>query len=119
MTSVFWTNLSEAAPEAMTVLEPSMIHHMDDFVDRLYAAGPRPPTYLCGAVRKREMKLLLRLFLQIAPSRSLEWGLGSGISAAAFGEARRLLGLVGSHIVLDPFQQENFRRLGPPLLGGI
>ena len=52
------------------------------------------------------MKLLTRLFLAHRPNRSLEWGLGSGISAAAFGEARRLLGLEGLHVVLDPFQQE-------------
>ncbi len=90
----------------MTALEPSMINHMNNFVDRLYAATPRPPTYLCGALRKPELQLLLRLFLQTAPSRSLEWGLGSGISAAAFGEARRLLGLEGKHVVLDPLQQE-------------
>jgi predicted O-methyltransferase YrrM len=97
--------LSKAARQTMIALKPSMINHMNNFVDRLYAT-PRPPTYLCGALRKPEMKLLLRLFLQTAPSKSLEWGLGSGISAAAFGEARRLLQLDGTHIVLDPFQQE-------------
>jgi predicted O-methyltransferase YrrM len=90
----------------MTSIDPSIIDHLDDFVDRLYAATPRPPTYLCGALRKSEMKILVRLFLERRPSRSLEWGLGSGISAAALGEARRLLGLEGMHIALDPFQQE-------------
>jgi predicted O-methyltransferase YrrM len=83
-----------------------MVEHLDDFVDRLYSAGPRPPKYLCGALRKPEMKILVRLFLASRPSRSLEWGLGTGISAAAFSEARRLLGLKDRHIVLDPFQQE-------------
>jgi predicted O-methyltransferase YrrM len=90
----------------MTVIESAIVDHLDDFVDRLYSAGPRPPTYLCGALRKSEMKLLVRLFLENRPGRSLEWGLGSGISAAAFGEARRLLGLEGTHVALDPFQQE-------------
>jgi predicted O-methyltransferase YrrM len=90
----------------MTNVESSMVDRLDGFVDRLYRAGPRPPTYLCGALRQPEMKILARLFLATRPSRSLEWGLGSGISAAAFGEARRLLGLQGSHVVLDPFQQE-------------
>jgi predicted O-methyltransferase YrrM len=90
----------------MTAIENSLINYLDGFVDRLYSAGPRPPTYLCGALRKSEMRLLVRLFLANEPSRSLEWGLGSGISAAAFGEARRLLGLESRHVVLDPFQQE-------------
>ena len=103
----------------MTSIESSVVDHMDDFVDRLYGAGPRPSTYLCGALRKPEMKILMRLYLESRPSRSLEWGLGSGISAAAFGEARRLLGLEGMHVVLDPFQQEICWRLGPPMPGGI
>jgi predicted O-methyltransferase YrrM len=90
----------------MTEQDARIQSYLDDFVDRLYSARPRPPTYLCGALRKPEMKILMRLFLRKRPRRSLEWGLGSGISAAAFGEARRLLNLQGRHIVLDPFQQE-------------
>ena len=84
----------------MTSMKSSVVDHMDDFVDRLYGAGPRPSTYLCGALRKPEMKIVMRLYLESRPSRSLEWGLGSGISAAAFGEARRLLGLEGMHVYL-------------------
>jgi predicted O-methyltransferase YrrM len=90
----------------MTVIEPSVVNYLNDFVDRLYGAAPRPANYLRGALRKPEMKILVRFFLERRPTRSLEWGLGSGISAAAFGEARRLLGLDGTHVVLDPFQQE-------------
>lgn len=88
------------------MIQSSILNHMDDFIDRLYSARPRPPTYLCGALRRFELKLLVRFFLKNRPSRSLEWGLGSGISAAALGEARRLLGLEGMHVVLDPSQQE-------------
>ena len=90
----------------MAAIATSIFHHMDSFVDSLYSATPRPLTYLCGAVRKSELRLLIRLFVENRPRRSLEWGLGSGISAAAFGEARCLLALEGKHVVLDPFQQE-------------
>lgn len=106
MRYLIWPPQSSAADETMTAIRPSFFNHLDDFIDRLYGASPRPPTYLCGALRKSEMRLLVRLFTENRPSRSLEWGLGSDISAAAFGEARRLLGLEGMHVVLDPFQQE-------------
>lgn len=79
---------------------------IDAFIDRLYAATPRPPTYLSGAVRKYEIKLLVKLFLDHAPANSVEWGLGSGISASAFSYARNHLGLSNQHVALDPFQEK-------------
>lgn len=79
---------------------------IEDFIDRLYAATPRPNTYLSGAVRKYEIKLLVRLFLSYAPANSVEWGLGSGISASAFSCARNFLKLSSRHVALDPFQEK-------------
>jgi hypothetical protein len=91
---------SEADP--LSDLPPEI----EAFIDRLYNADSRPPNYLSGAVRKHEIKLLVRLFLRHRPSHSVEWGLGSGISASAFSYARSFLGLSNQHVVLDPFQVE-------------
>ena len=89
-----------------TGLLSEMPPEIDAFIDRLYAAEPRPATYLSGAIRKHEIKLLVQLYLSSKPASSVEWGLGSGISASAFSYARRYLGLSKQHVALDPFQEK-------------
>jgi predicted O-methyltransferase YrrM len=55
-------------------------------------------------IRRHELDLLVSVYRAARPKRSLEWGLGSGISAVALGKARQALGLPGRHIALDPLQ---------------
>ena len=77
-----------------------------NFIHQLYHVPGRPTHYLAGAVREEEIRLLGDLYQQHKPRRSIEWGLGSGISAATFGFIRSSLNLPGKHTVLDPFQEE-------------
>jgi predicted O-methyltransferase YrrM len=82
------------------------------FVHQLYHDVDRPEHYFSGAVREHEMILLAQIYFNHPPERSLEWGLGSGISAASFAFVRQVLQLGGKHIALDPFQEEISRGWG-------
>jgi predicted O-methyltransferase YrrM len=58
------------------------------------------------AIRPHELDVLVSVYKAVRPKRSLEWGLGSGVSAVALGKARQALGLPGKHVVLDPLQED-------------
>ncbi|MEQ1752316.1 MAG: class I SAM-dependent methyltransferase [Prosthecobacter sp.] len=73
---------------------------------RLFESLIRDRSLLGGAVRPPELDLLARVYKTIRPARSLEWGLGTGVSAAALGLMRQGLGLEGCHRTLDPFQEK-------------
>jgi predicted O-methyltransferase YrrM len=57
-------------------------------------------------IRRHELDLLVGIYMASRPQRSIEWGLGSGISAVALGKARQALGIPGRHVALDPLQAE-------------
>jgi len=59
-----------------------------------------------GEIRPHELDLLVEVYNAFRPSKSLEWGLCSGVSAVALGKARQRLGLGGKHVALDPFQKD-------------
>jgi predicted O-methyltransferase YrrM len=77
-----------------------------NFHQQLFASLLRDHGRLGGAIRPHELELLVGLYKAIRPVRSIEWGLGSGISAVALGKARQALGLSGKHVVLDPMQKD-------------
>ena len=85
--------------QALTATEVSL-------KDRLFEALLRDAGMYGGAIRPWELELLVRVFKTVRPRRSIEWGLGSGVSAAALGSLRKELGLPGKHIAMDPFQKE-------------
>jgi predicted O-methyltransferase YrrM len=74
--------------------------------DHLYNGCVARENMLGAAVRRHELDLLVGVYQAVKPRRSLEWGLGSGISAVALGKARQALNLPGKHVVLDPLQEE-------------
>ena len=77
-----------------------------DFHQKLFDGLVRDRGILGGVVRPSELNLLVEIYKAIKPPRSIEWGLGTGVSAVALGKARQALGLSGKHIVLDPFQKK-------------
>ena len=74
--------------------------------DQLYNGRIARENKLGGAIRRNELDLLVSVYKAVKPRRSIEWGLGTGISAVALGKARQELGLPGRHIALDPLQAD-------------
>jgi predicted O-methyltransferase YrrM len=93
----------------------SELNHLSDdqlnLHERLYKGKVSEGDGLGTAVRRWELDLLVSMYQQAKPRRSIEWGLGTGISAVALGKARKRLGLPGKHIALDPFQSD-YQNLG-------
>jgi predicted O-methyltransferase YrrM len=77
-----------------------------DFHQKLFEGLVRDRGILGGAIRPHELNLLVEIYKAVKPSRSIEWGLGTGVSAVALGKARQMLGLSGKHVALDPFQKK-------------
>jgi len=73
---------------------------------KLYTGCVLDDDWIGGAVRRHELDLLVSVYKAKQPKRSIEWGLGTGISAVALGKTRQALGLLGKHVVLDPLQSE-------------
>jgi predicted O-methyltransferase YrrM len=75
-----------------------------NFHDSLYTGHVTQNDLLGAAIRRYELDLLVSVYKAVRPRRSIEWGLGTGISAVALGKARQELGLPGKHVALDPLQ---------------
>lgn len=93
----------------------SQLDHLSDdqlhLHEKLYQGKVSEGDQLGTAVRRWELDLLVGTYQRARPRRSVEWGLGTGISAVAIGKARKRLGLPGKHIALDPFQS-HYQNLG-------
>lgn len=85
---------------ARAPLTPEQIN----FHDSLYQGQVTQNDSLGAAIRRYELDLLVSVYKAVRPRRSIEWGLGTGISAVALGKTRKELGLPGKHVALDPLQ---------------
>ncbi len=83
-------------------LAATELHLHQKLFERLLRGGG----ILGGAIRPPELNLLVEIYKAVKPLKSIEWGLGTGVSAVALGKARQSLGLSGKHIALDPFQKK-------------
>jgi predicted O-methyltransferase YrrM len=72
--------------------------------EQLYTGPVARENMLGSAIRRHELDILVSVYKAVRPHRSIEWGLGTGISAVALGKARQDLGLPGRHVALDPLQ---------------
>lgn len=79
-----------------------------DLHQRLFAGLAGDQGHIGGALRPYELDLLVGVYKAVKPARSIEWGLGTGVSAVALGKARQTLGLSGKHVALDPFQKSEW-----------